>query len=187
MLLIVGLGNPGREFFNTRHNIGFIIADKFISSLGIKKLKARFGSEYCRAALEGKDLLIVKPLTFMNNSGYAVSRIINYYRKKIESMIVIHDDMDIDFENIRFKRGGTSGGHNGLESIIKSIKTDKFDRLRFGVGRPPSGKDPAEYVLSAFKKNEEKKLDFLVESSVDALRAYIIDGIDSVMNTYNRR
>jgi peptidyl-tRNA hydrolase, PTH1 family len=187
MLLIIGLGNPGRQYFSTRHNIGYIIADRLAADLNSTGFRSRFSAEYCRVTLMEKDLLIIKPITFMNNSGNSVAKFFNYYKNDIDGILVLHDDLDIEFGTIKFKSGGSSGGHNGLESIIRSIGNDKFDRLRFGIGRPVTDQDPADYVLNKFNRNESKELDCLIERSLDSIREYVSGGIDHVMNICNKR
>src|SRR4030067_1386325 len=151
MILIIGLGNPGEEYGQTRHNIGFIILDKFSEETGILAQVSKFNSILIKSEYAGKALLCVKPYTFMNNSGSAVLKVIEHFEGKIESTIVIHDDLDIEFGEISLKSGGGTGGHNGIDSIVKKLGRSDFDRLRFGIGRPPVRKDPADFVLSKFK------------------------------------
>lgn len=185
MILIIGLGNPGEEYARTRHNIGFIVLDKFNEETGIKNKITRFNSIIIKSEYAGKNLLCVKPFTYMNNSGSAVLQVIRNFESEIESIIIIHDDLDIAFGEIRFKSGGGTGGHNGLESIAGKLGHADFDRLRFGIGRPPGKKDPADFVLSKFKRNEVKLLDSVISTCVDALKDYIENGIDYAMNKYN--
>jgi len=186
MILIVGLGNPGIKYQESRHNIGFVIADTLIKDIGsYKGACIRFNSELKKTELSGHEILVAKPLSFMNNSGGPVLSISTNY-DDIENIIVIHDDIDIEFGEIKLKSGGGSGGHNGLQSIISSLKTGSFDRLRFGVGRPTSGKDPADFVLERFSKTEIKELDNLVNLSVNALKDRIEHGIEFAMNKYNQ-
>ena len=185
MILIVGLGNPGIKYRQSRHNIGFCVADAFVKDTGIcKSPHIRFNSDLKKTEYSGCQILVVKPLSFMNNSGTAVSAIYRHY-DDVEKTIVIHDDIDIEFGQVRLKRGGGPGGHNGLQSIISSLKTDMFDRLRIGIGRPPSGKDPADFVLEKFSKTESRQLTDIVNLSVDALKDYAEYGIDFAMNKYN--
>lgn len=211
MILIVGLGNPGKEYSNTRHNVGFLIVDRLALNLDVSNFKKRFTSEYCLVSFSAnennnennnninnrnikkastclkEELLLVKPLTFVNNSGIAVVKFFKFYKEKINRILIIHDDLDIEFGFIRFKKGGSSGGHNGVESIIRTLNSDNFDRLRFGISRPVANKDPADYVLSSFNKSEEKQLFNLVDFSVEAIKQYIVYGIEYVMNIYNKR
>jgi len=185
MILIIGLGNPGEEYGQTRHNIGFKILDKFSEETGILVRISKFNSILIKSEYAGKALLCVKPCTFMNNSGSAVLKVIKHFEDKIESTITIHDDLDIEFGEIRLKSGGGTGGHNGLESIVKKLGRSDFDRLRFGIGRPPGRKDPADFVLSKFKRSEIRELDSIISISVEALKDYIENGINYAMNKYN--
>ncbi|MBE3095407.1 MAG: aminoacyl-tRNA hydrolase [Actinobacteria bacterium] len=185
MILIIGLGNPGEEYGQTRHNIGFIILNKFSEETGILSQISKFNSILIKSEYAGKTLLCVKPYTFMNNSGSAVLKVIKHFEGKIESTIVIHDDLDIEFGETKLKSGGGAGGHNGLESIVKKLGRSDFDRLRFGIGRPPGRKDPADFVLSKFKKRETRELDSIISISVEALKDYVENGINYAMNKYN--
>lgn len=186
MILIVGLGNPGKEYLYSRHNIGFVIVDRINKEFGSLDPVIRFNSELLRVFFESRELLLIKPLTYMNNSGNPVFRVIKYFKDEIERMIVLHDDLDIEFGTVRLKSGGGTGGHNGLESIIRFLKTDNFDRLRFGIGRPPARLDPEDFVLAGFKRKELKELDYPVTRSSDAIKDYVRYGIDYTMNIYNR-
>jgi peptidyl-tRNA hydrolase, PTH1 family len=185
MILIIGLGNPGQEYGQTRHNIGFKILNKFSEETGILAQISKFNSTVIKSEYAGKTLLCVKPYTFMNNSGSAILKVIKHFEGKIESTIVIHDDLDIEFGQIKLKSGGGTGGHNGLESIVKKLGHPDFDRLRFGIGRPPGRKDPADFVLSKFKIREARELDSIISISVEALKDYVENGINYAMNKYN--
>ena len=185
MILIVGLGNPGEEYKFTRHNIGFIIIDKLAEILDKKIQYFKFNSSIIESFYSKKKLLLVKPLTFMNNSGGAVSSICNFYKSQIKSILIINDDIDIELGEIRLKANGGTGGHKGLESIVRSLGNASFDRLKFGVGRPPGRKDAASYVLDEFKKSEACEVEISIQRSVDAIKDYIINGIEYSMNKYN--
>ena len=185
MILIIGLGNPGEDYDQTRHNIGFVILDKFSEETGILAQISKFNSILIKSEYAGKALICVKPYTFMNNSGSAVLKVIKHFEDKIESTIVIHDDLDVEFGEIKFKSGGGTGGHNGLESIVKKLGHSDFDRLRFGIGRPPGRKDPADFVLSGFKMKETRELDSIISISTEALKDYVENGINFAMNKYN--
>ena len=185
MILVVGLGNPGFEYSQTRHNIGFMVLDKFLEKLGRTSFFLKFNSEIYKSNSFNKELLLVKPLTFVNRSGTSVSNIVSHYDIKTDEILVIHDDLDIDFGSIKLKCGGGTGGHNGLESIVEHLGGEDFNRLRFGIGRPPGKKDPAVFVLSGFRKAEIDELDFLIEKSISAIKDYIYFGIDHAMNEYN--
>ncbi|MBM3714049.1 MAG: aminoacyl-tRNA hydrolase, partial [Actinobacteria bacterium] len=185
MILIVGLGNPGRDYCKTRHNIGFAVVDRLLEGLISQVTYYKFNAEVFEADYKNTKLLIVKPLTYMNNSGTSVKHFINQYFSEIERILVIHDDIDIEFGLVKLKIGGGSGGHNGLESLVKHLGNTDFDRLRFGIGRPPKKIDPAAYVLSGFKRIELKSLDNIIDRAAEAIKDYIEFGIDYAMNKYN--
>lgn len=185
MILIVGLGNPGKKYELTRHNIGFKIVDRFADSLDEKNCYQKFLSAVIELFYGSHRIVILKPRTFMNRSGDAVASFSRYYKNKIESILVIHDDIDIKFGEIKLKRDGNTGGHKGLESIVNSTGNSFFDRLRFGVGRPPGRQDAADYVLREFSKKEKDEVEVLVEKTVDVIRDYITEGIEFTMNKYN--
>ncbi len=185
MILIAGLGNPGKEYYLTRHNIGFIVIDKFLESLGVKDKKRKFKSKIASAVFADVPILVIQPLTFMNESGFAVSMARKFYKDEIKKIFVVHDDIDLEFGKLKFKRNGGNAGHKGLISISQANGNTEFDRLRFGVGRPPGVKAAADYVLRNFSKAEQKELDLLLTLSVDAIKDYINFDIDYCMNKYN--
>ena len=179
-MLIVGLGNPGPNYESTRHNIGFMVIDELVKRLNAQKLSS---SSFKGELFKFSDHYLLKPLTFMNLSGISVAAVKKFY--KIDEVVVIHDDLDIEFGIVKFKCGGGTGGHNGLESIVEHLGNADFNRLRFGIGRPPGRKDPAVFVLSGFRKAEKNELDFLIDRSISAIKDYIDSGIDYAMNEYN--
>jgi len=185
MILIVGLGNPGKEHELTRHNIGFEIIDKFADSLEKKKIYRKFNSLVTESLYNRERIILLKPQTFMNNSGAAVALCCRFFGKEIDSILIIHDDIDISFGEINLKRGGSAGGHKGLESIADKLGNYDFDRLRFGIGRPPGQKDAADYVLEEFRKNEREDVKISVEKSIDIIRDYLTEGIEYAMNKCN--
>lgn len=156
MKLIVGLGNPGHEYLNSRHNIGFMIVDFFAKKSGLDwNFDKKFNSEIAKSG----EVIIAKPRTFMNKSGDAVSKIVNYYQVAGDELIVIHDDIDLELGKLRFRRGMSSGGHNGVEDIIQKLGTKEFWRLKVGIGRPENEKmDVEDWVLSSFSSNEREKI-----------------------------
>ena len=186
MIFIVGLGNPGKEYQDTRHNAGFILLDRLLEIYGNPKPLSKFNGLIYKQNFSGKEILCIRPKTFMNLSGVTVSGAARHFEDILEKILVIHDDLDIEFGRIRFKTGGGTGGHNGLDSIIKSLGRADFDRLRIGVGRPPGKMDPADFVLSKFKKSERKELNLTISLAADAAADYIDHGIDFVMNKYNQ-
>ncbi len=185
MILIVGLGNPGEEYTGTRHNIGFEIIEELASGACPGNKYTKFNSTAYDAEISGIKLLLLKPQTFMNNSGAALAGALRSYGEEIERILVIHDDIDIEFGRIKLKKGGSTAGHRGLESIYGKIQTLDFDRLRFGIGRPPGRMEASDYVLRRFNKSELKEVGSLIRFSIDAIRDYITDGIDFASNKYN--
>ncbi len=184
MVLIIGLGNPGIRYAANRHNAGFMVVDSLAAKLG-GSIYAKFNSEMIKLKLCEKEVLMAKPLTYMNRSGGAAGQMIKYYEGQIDSILVIHDDLDIEFGQIRFKPGGGTAGHKGLDSIVSVTGKKDFHRLKIGIGRPPGSKDPSVYVLEDFSKKEAKELPFLLDSSVEAVEDYVCRGIDYAMNKYN--
>jgi len=186
MILIVGLGNPGRKFANTKHNIGFMVAD-FLA----KKLEANFKEKeeffIAQSKIDNKEVLIVKPKTYMNLSGRAVKVLLDEETQKAlpESLIVIHDDLDLPLGKIRIKKNGSSGGHKGIQSIIEQIGTKNFIRLKIGIGKDPS-QNSSEYVLSPFTKKEKPLIKEKISLAASAVISIITEGLEKSMNIYNR-
>jgi peptidyl-tRNA hydrolase, PTH1 family len=185
MILIVGLGNPGEEYRGTRHNIGFEVIDALASVVDSGNKYKKFNSIVIGAIHSGINLLLLKPLTFMNNSGFAVDAVLKFYGENIKRMIVIHDDIDLEFGRIKIQRGGGTAGHRGLKSIFAVTGRRDFDRIRFGVGRPPGRTDAADYVLKKFKKDEREELEVFIDRSIDILKYYITDGFERAAGKYN--
>ena len=185
MVLIVGLGNPGKSYKFTRHNIGFRIVDKIADSFEKKKIYRKFSSSVTETTYNRKKIILLKPQTFMNNSGTAVALCCRFFGKKINSILVIHDDIDIEFGEIKMKSGGNTGRHKGLESIAEKLQSYDFDRLRFGAGRPQGRQDPADYVLDEFRKNEREEVEIDIMKSLGIVRDYLEEGIEYTMNKYN--
>ena len=186
--LVVGLGNPGPEYAKHRHNVGFMVADLLAGRVG-----ARFG-RHRRAVAEvaegrlgygGPRLVLVKPMTFMNLSGGPVAGLAQFYKVPIEQLVVIHDELDVPWTQLRLKVGGGEGGHNGLRSVSKSIGSKEYLRVRFGIGRPPGRQDPADYVLQDFSAVERKELDFFVDRAADAVEMIIERGLEPAQNLYH--
>lgn len=188
MYIIVGLGNPGKDYDNTRHNVGFMVideaAEKYHISVNEKKHKAIIGKGF----IAGQKVILVKPQTFMNLSGESVRDIIDYYKidEKTE-LIVISDDISLDVGALRVRKKGSAGGHNGLKNIILHLGHDEFRRIRMGVGEKPSGYDLADYVLGHFSKDEKAQIEESVKKAVDALEVIITDGPDAAMNQFNKK
>ena len=186
--IVVGLGNPGPKYAANRHNVGFMVADVLARRVGGRfavSRKAR--AEICeaRVGVGGPRVILVKPLTFMNLSGEAVAPLANYFNVAPESVIAVHDELDIPYGQLRIKRGGGEGGHNGLRSLSKTLGTKDYARVRFGIGRPPGRQDAADYVLKDFAKAERADLDLNVELAADAVEAVVEKGVEPAQNIYN--
>jgi len=183
--IIFGLGNPGREYERTRHNIGFIAVDKLSITWKIDLSRVRYKSLTGEGKFNGNKIILVKPLTFMNRSGNAVRSFMNFYKITPERMLVIHDDLDLPFGSLRLRSNGGSAGQRGMASIISAIGTDAFSRLRLGIGRPPGRMDAADYVLQKFNNKDQEDLDFVMSAVVGAVETLIKEGIDKAMTQYN--
>ena len=186
--LVIGLGNPGEEYKNHRHNIGFIIIDKLAQNLSLKFDNNKKKSLFTRAKLNNTDFILLKPQTFMNLSGESAIYISKFFNIKPEDIIVIYDDMDIPFGTFKIKKGGSSGGHNGIKSLIAQLQTDDFIRLRVGIGRPSFGKKVNDYVLSYFSKSERENIDNdLGENVIEAIKTILFESYTIAQNKYNKR
>ena len=188
MKLIVGLGNPGREYRDTRHNIGFLVVDELARRC---KIKFSLGPSKVPDVMVAKHhgswpCLIAKPLTFMNSSGEAVAALANYYDVIASELLVIVDETALPFGKLKARARGSAGGHNGLQSIIDRLDTNKFSRLRLGVGRGDTRRDLADHVLSTFEADERIELDSFIALAADAAELFTVQGIEVVMNRYNR-
>jgi PTH1 family peptidyl-tRNA hydrolase len=186
--LVVGLGNPGREYAGNRHNVGFLVADLLASRVGAKfgrHKRAHAEVAEGRLGFGGPKLILAKPLTFMNLSGAPVAALCQFFKVPVENVVAVHDELDVPFGQVRAKRGGGEGGHNGLRSMSKSLGTKEYARVRFGIGRPPGRQDPADYVLSDFSGVERKELDFLVDRAADVVEAVVLEGVEWAQNKYH--
>lgn len=187
MKLIVGLGNPGERYRATRHNIGARAVREFCSANKIRLSKGLFSSSsLAKARLDSRPALLAVPLSYMNCSGPAVANLARRHRVVPRDLLVVHDDIDLEFGRIRARQGGSAGGHNGLKSVIASLGSTEFCRLRIGVGRPPRGTDPADFVLSRFSAAQEKELERTLADAQEAIRVWVAEGIDKTMNLFNR-
>lgn len=188
MYIIAGLGNPGKDYKNTRHNIGFdvidVIAEKHNISVIEKKHKAIIG----KGVIDGYKVILVKPQTYMNLSGESIREAVDYYKIDPESeLIIISDDISLNPGNIRIRKKGSAGGHNGLKSIIQHLGTDGFMRVKMGVGEKPKGYDLADYVLGHFTAEERKIMDEAAKSAEEAIRLMLQDNVDEAMNKFNKK
>jgi PTH1 family peptidyl-tRNA hydrolase len=183
--LIAGLGNPGREYRETRHNIGFMIIDKLCKDVGVSLSRVQSKALVAVANAEGSKLVLAKPQTFMNLSGQSVGGLCRFYKVPPCQLMVTHDDLDLPLGTIRIRPGGGSAGQKGVASIIQQLGTQDFPRLRLGIGRPPGQMDPAAYVLQRFTKQEQELVDAVLDRAVAAVRTFIRDGLDTAMNLFN--
>jgi PTH1 family peptidyl-tRNA hydrolase len=182
-LLVVGLGNPGPQYAKTRHNVGFMVADLLAARLGAPfKVHKRSGAEIVTGRLGNRSVVVAKPRTFMNESGRHIGPLAKFYSVSPADMIVIHDELDIDFGKIRLKLGGGEGGHNGLRSVANALGTKDFQRVRIGIGRPPGRKDPAAFVLEPFTAAERAELATICELAADATELLIAAGLELAQN-----
>ncbi len=183
MLLIVGLGNPGSEYEETRHNAGFMLIDRICSAYSVKLRKGGRGLSG-QARIAGRDVVLLKPMTYMNLSGLAVAEVLDKHPLPPESIIAAFDDCDLPLGKVRIRKGGGSGGHRGLASLIERIGTREFPRIRLGVGRPVEG-DIVDYVLSPFAKDELPAIEEMLGRAQEALESIITCGIEQAMNRFN--
>ncbi|CAK7041453.1 aminoacyl-tRNA hydrolase [Tissierella sp. P1] len=187
MFVVVGLGNPGKEYTNTRHNIGFDTIDLLAERNNIKINKIKFKSVYGEGIIGSEKVLLVKPQTYMNNSGITVRDIYNFYKVPIDNIIVIVDDIDIDFAAVRIKRRGSAGSHNGLKSIIYLLQRDDFPRVKIGIGKKHENQDLANFVLSRFPKEEREVIEISILTGAESVEAIIKHGIEQAMNEFNTK
>lgn len=188
MFLIAGLGNPGRQYEKTRHNMGFDTIDELIDRHRIPQGGIAHKAMYGKGMIAGEKVLAVKPLTYMNLSGESLREWVNYYKLDPETeMVVIYDDIDLDPGQIRIRKKGSAGGHNGIKSIIAQLGTQNFYRIKVGVGAKPRGWDLADYVLGRFSSDERIAVDKSICDAADAVEMILRDGIESAMNHYNRK
>jgi PTH1 family peptidyl-tRNA hydrolase len=183
--LIVGLGNPGREYRDSRHNAGFMLVDMIAIRLNARGMKMQSKALVMTAAYEDRKLILAKPQTYMNLSGQAIQGLIHFYKLPLTNVLIAHDDLDIPFGTIRIRPKGGPGGQGGMASTIEQLGTKEFPRLRIGIGRPPGRMDPSAYVLQDFSREEIKALPAIIERAADAALEFVVNGLDKAMNKYN--
>lgn len=183
--MLVGLGNPGREYRETRHNVGFMAIDRLCAATNIRIGRVQSKALVGTGMFENQKVVLVKPQTFMNLSGGAVSSLLRFYRVPLPQLMVICDDIDLPVGALRIRAEGGSAGNRGLASIIQQLGTQEFPRLRIGVGRPPGQKEAADYVLKGFTKSDQEVIDLVLNRAVDAVRVFIAAGLSSAMNQFN--
>lgn len=183
--LVVGLGNPGSEYAGTRHNIGFMIVDQLVGIMsGEYESYSRYDSSILTGRCKGRNLWLQKPTTYMNLSGHAVRKLMTAEKISPEELLVVYDDMDITFGRLRMRKNGSSGGHRGMESIISELGSDKFSRLRVGIGQVEKAK-VVDYVLSQFRAEEQPRLERVLQISAEAIKLSLMRGVSVAMNQYN--
>lgn len=187
MILVAGLGNPGKEYSLSKHNIGFMVLDELADRLGTDVRKKNFKSLCAEALLGDKKILLLKPQTYMNLSGEAVRDAAGFFKIPVKDIIVIYDEMDIPFGNIKITVGGGSAGHRGIQSIMTSLGDRNFTRIRIGIGKPVQKSETVGHVLSGFGQEEKEKIKDMLSKAADAVSEVIVRGTDSAMNKFNRK
>lgn len=188
MFLIVGLGNPGKQYENTRHNVGFDAIDVLVDEYRIPSSGKQHKAMYGKGVIEGQKVILAKPLTYMNLSGEAVRAMVDYYKIDPETeLLVIFDDISLAPGNIRIRKKGSAGGHNGIKSIITHLGTQNFQRIKVGVGEKPKNWDLADYVLGTFSKDDRKLVDEALERTAKAAALIVQGEVDEAMNLYNKK
>jgi peptidyl-tRNA hydrolase, PTH1 family len=185
LFLIVGLGNPGREYRSNRHNAGFMVVDRLAERMGVKFTRLESKALVAKAEYQGQKLALAKPQTFMNLSGNSVSSLMRFYKVETPNLMVAYDDVDLPLGVLRIRPDGGSAGQKGIDSIIERLGTQVFPRLRVGIGRPPGRMDAAAYVLQDFSAQEIEILTPVFDQAVEAILAYITSGLNAAMNKYN--
>lgn len=183
--LLVGLGNPGREYQTNRHNYGFMLIDRIAVRLNARGLKVQSKAIVTSATYEDRKLILAKPQTYMNLSGQSIQGLAHFYKLPLENMLVAYDDLDLPFGTIRLRPGGGPGGQKGVASTIERLGTKDFARLRLGIGRPPGRMDPAAYVLQNFSRDELKSVSEILDRAADAALEFVMNGLDKAMNKFN--
>ncbi|WP_050613572.1 aminoacyl-tRNA hydrolase [Bacillus testis] len=185
MKLLVGLGNPGKEYERTRHNIGFEVIDELSREWNIPLTEAKHKGLYGAGYVNGEKVILLKPLTYMNLSGESIRAVMDYFKIDVEDLVVLYDDLDLAVGKLRLRQKGRAGGHNGIKSIISQLGTQQFNRIRIGIGRPQNGMSVVNYVLGRFQKEEWAELAPVIKKSGEACEAFLEKPFLQVMNIYN--
>ena len=185
MKIIVGLGNPGFSYRRTRHNLGFMVARALAERRGFRFRRGKFRSSYAEGTMGKEQVALVRPMTFMNESGIAVAGSARHYDSAAEDILVVCDDVDLDLGRLRLRRAGSAGGHRGLRSIINRLGTEKFPRLRLGIGRPSPDMDVMSYVLGVFRRGEWPVVHEMIDRAMQAIETWVYYGVDEAMNRFN--
>ena len=183
--LLVGLGNPGRQYKDTRHNFGFMLIDRIAVRLNARGMKVQSKAIVTNAIYEDRKLILAKPQTYMNLSGQSVQGLVNFYKIPLTNVMVLSDDLDIPFGTIRIRAAGGPGGQRGLSSVIENLGTKDFPRLRLGIGRPPGRMDPANFILQNFSRDEMKSISEILDAAADAVLEFVKNGLSAAMNKFN--
>jgi len=183
--LLIGLGNPGREYANTRHNFGFMLIDRIAVRLNTRGMKVQSKAIVLNTTYEERKLILAKPQTFMNLSGQSVQGLAHFYKIPFTNLMILSDDLDIPFGTIRIRASGGPGGQRGLGSILEKLGTKDIPRMRLGIGRPPGRMDPANYVLQNFSKDETQTLSEILDRAADATLEFVTNGLNASMNKFN--
>ena len=183
--LLVGLGNPGREYRDTRHNFGFMLVDRLAVRLNARGMKVQSKAIVTDAVYEDHKLILAKPQTYMNLSGPSVQGLVHFYKIPLTNVMILSDDLDIPFGTLRIRASGGYGGQRGLASIIESLGTKDFPRLRMGIGRPPGKMDPANFILQNFSRDEMKAISEILDRAADAVLEFVKNGLNMSMNKFN--
>lgn len=186
MKCIVGLGNPGRKYRKTRHNVGFMVIDELLKRHQWKLNHTKFNADYAIEHSQDDKVMLLQPQTFMNLSGEAIRPLMNYYNISVQDVLVIYDDLDLPVGKIRLRQKGGHGGHNGIRSCLEHLGDKNFKRLRVGIGRPTSAIPVVNYVLGKFDKEDREEVDFSIQKAADACEAWLGKSFDSVMNEFNQ-
>ena len=184
---VIGLGNPGLEYRNTRHNIGFMVLKELRSRQNLGRARRKFLAKCWQGIIDNNEVLLVEPQTYMNRSGESVRLLVDFYKPDLSDIIIIMDDMALPIGQIRIRASGSAGGHKGLGNIIELLNTNKITRLRIGIGQPPEGIDPTDYVLGKFNKEEKIIVSKSIKLAADAVEDWVRNGTTYVMNHYNNR
>ena len=186
MKIVIGLGNPGEKFTYTRHNVGFMVIDRLASKLKVDSFESKWKGMVGKRFVKGEEIYLVKPTTYMNLSGKCVKSIMDDTAVGLQDILVVLDDVELPIGTIRIRARGSSGGHNGLQSIIDECASEDFPRLRVGIGKPSGGVDLVDYVLSNFEPHELRLMETVVDKAVDAVICWIFEGVENAMSKFNR-
>jgi len=186
MKCFIGLGNPGKKYKSTRHNVGFMVLDELLHRHQWTLKKEKYNGFYTIEHFRGEKIIVLKPQTFMNRSGESIKPLLEYYKINIEEILVIYDDLDLPVGKIRLRQKGGHGGHNGIRSTIDQLGTNQFKRLRIGIGRPTDRTPIVDYVLSPFSKDQQEDVTYSIKRAADACERWTVDDFTTIMNTFNQ-